>query len=255
MAEPPHDNPFDYLTLQHQQNLTQARLKQKEKLLELERLRDDYQVKTQEKNGFDELVTEVLFQLRQAMYPNWQVNFPNLNLRSEDQSWSIGMWCKGNDSALTWGSVLEVRPVFDDLSGKALYFECFRHHRKIQAELNREDLQNALKQLYPLPRERNQQRARKKEKLLYDSMVQRAFESFQNSTDPQFRLLSDHETWAIGKWEYRTEAREWKNFLEIQLNYDRKNKASSFKCRGLKRSANAELDQEKLAEALKKVSG
>ncbi len=135
------ENPFDYILKEREEHERKIQLKLHEDDLSRSHHKDNHQDRIAEKHRYDAMVTEVLEQLRQAAYPS-------LKLRNDDLGWSIGMWMKHPNGSIEWYCALNVR-LEHDLNSRAVYLECTRHHRRVRAELSREDLIKTLQAIFP----------------------------------------------------------------------------------------------------------
>ncbi len=134
-------NPFDYILKEREEHERKLQRQQREKELSDSHRQSIYQERAAEKHRYDGLVNDVLDQLRHAAYPS-------LDLYSDDQGWSIGMWMKRTDGSIGWYSALDVR-LEHDLNNRAVAFICSRHHLRIHCDPSREDLIGALQRFYP----------------------------------------------------------------------------------------------------------
>lgn len=235
------ENPFQYLVSERRRHLGRAYQKQKESSLERSRLKSNSRERSLERAGFEALVSEALEQLQQAAYPG-------LSVRSGDQTWSIGKWFKRNDSSVGWMSFLAVRLIQDELTGTPLCFECIRHHRKVQAELSRESLLDALQQLYPVSKRDPSARPAIERK--YDELVNWAFADVKLKVNLELHLLADHKKWVIGIWQLRGEALEWRGLVEIHPVYNWRRQVKAFNCLSNRLVTRVEPRQAKLSDAL-----
>jgi hypothetical protein len=245
--EPPVENPFEYLIAERQQRLRQAALEQKENQQEGSRLKGIHKEKVLEKRGFDPLVSEVLKHLQQAAYPK-------LSLYSSELGWQIVFWFQRKDGSIGWNHAVGVQLVYDELTGSAVCFECSRHQRKLRAELNKESLADALQKLFPA-RKGTRPTAQDLDQKRYDALVAQAFAGLQKKLDLELHLLSDEEKWLIGIWRIQDGRLAWWGMLEIRMKRDWKGKVKGFECSGKDESALADLETDKLAETLWRMSG
>ena len=124
-----------------EEHARKLRLKRQEKDLALTQSRLCRQEKTEEKARFDGMVRELLEQLRLAAYPS-------LEISSDRRNWSLGMWKKQSDGSLGWFSVIDISLKYD-IANRALNFECSRYQKTVSANLSRQGLIEALKQMFP----------------------------------------------------------------------------------------------------------
>ena len=254
-------NPFEGLSEERQYHQDKAALRQESKRGALSRQRVDLQARAREKHRYDALVMELLGLLKQAIFPGKDqvgndkplASNSSHQLISDDESWSIGLWTKGQDGALVWHKTLEVRLAYDEVDGRALHFECRRHNRLTRAELSRESLLEALQKLYPLEEHHDPRLARRHAKRRLDSLVREAYEAFQKTAPKELRLAGDADGWSIGSWQNLGGELVWNGRIMIQLRFDWKNKPKGFSCSAGSRRASAGLSKDELVSALLKV--
>jgi hypothetical protein len=124
-----------------EEHARKLRLKRQERDLALSRSRLCDKEKTEEKARFDGVVRELLEQLRLAAYPS-------LEISNQKRKWSLGMWKKQSDGSLGWLSVIDICLNYD-IDNRAMNFECSRYQKKVSANLSRQGLIDALKQMFP----------------------------------------------------------------------------------------------------------
>jgi len=238
--------PFDDLARRRAANQNRELLKAKHKERLVAQGKVDRSARAAEKRNYDDMVTEVLTSLQKAA-------FSGLKFRSDDESWSIGLWLKGNDGAAIWHKTLEVRLVFDEVDGRPSYFECTRHNQQLWAELNRQSLQEALHRLVPLPEPKAFRLARRAAKERFDPLVQEAYRELRKSGQQDLSLAGDVDQWSIGHWQARGEDLEWQSAVMIRLRFDWLNRPKGFICSTLRHHARAGLSVEELTNALREL--
>jgi len=133
-------NPFEELfnRREHFERRVKTEQQERKQAADLDNARFD--TRLHEKQRYDEMVTQLLTQFKDAFNPHLQIY-------SYNNGWSVGRWDKQTDNSLRLYSVLDVNLVFER-DDTAICFEVTRHRKKARAALGYEELAEAVRKLF-----------------------------------------------------------------------------------------------------------